>query len=422
MPFPGCGRRTALATAIVVALAGSVSAAEPRLQVTSGGADPRLIELSGSVRFETSTRRLLATSLAGNIDCGSVAAPANGVLHLELDGKRYPIKTNGGAAPVSYNVTTGDIVLAVDDIAGATDCVSTNITKLDLVTYGMNGQVTARSRLAQNVRLMLPDGTNPTPAIELVLADPLDCETFGESSPGIDKMVTYANGGAPEALFGVDRYEYRLQEVNGRRELRQYAKIDASSGIPLLQCTSPGLLMGPLGAAGAAPDLVFGSSFEPSDATSDVRVELSGDTLVGTTLGFTGDDAYITVTVSNAGRADATGVKFREFVRRTTPGAIHVSKGSDAIECTPIPEIANPNPCAALPSGDGFPLRFALDRLAPGHGIRLRLHRKLVERGSAPGEKVEVGYAAFVNPAPAANAAADAALGNNSQWVNFAVS
>jgi hypothetical protein len=420
MHSPGCGRRTALTTAILIALAGSVSAAEPRLRVTSGGSE-RVVDL-GKVRFDTGTRRLVATSLAGNIECGSVAAPASGVLQLELDGKRYPIKTGSGVAPVSYSPASGEIVLAVDDVANAAACVSTNITKLDLVTYGMNGQVTARSRIAQTVRLTLPDGTHPTPAVELVLADPLNCETYGEGSPGIDQAVVYANGDE-DVLFGVERYEYRLQEVNGRRELRQYPKID-SSGIPVLQCSSPGLLMGSLGAAGAAPGMVFGSSFEPSDAMSDVRVQLASDALVGgAKLSFKdSSDAWISVTVSNTGRADATGIKVREHVRRTSAGAIHVTAGTEAPECVPIPVDADPNPCTALAQGTQFPLKFALERLAPGHGMTVRLHRTLAERGTDQDAKVEVGYAAFVNPVPGANAAADAALGNNSQWVNFAVS
>jgi hypothetical protein len=421
MQSPGCGRRTALATAIVIALAGSVSAAEPRLKVTAGGSE-REVELSHPLRFQTGPLRLVATSLAGNVECGTVTAPADGVLQLELDGKRYPIKTNGAGAPVSYTLASGNVVLAID-APSATACVSSNITKLDLVTYGVNGQVTARSRIAQSVQMMVPDGASPAPVVVLALADPMDCETFGGSNPGIDNLVTFAHGGEPEVLFGVDRYEYRLQEVNGRRELRQYPKIDPS-GIPVLQCTSPGLLMGPLGSAGAVPGMVFGSSFEPSDAMSDVRVQLASTALVGTTkISFKDSpDAYVDVTVSNTGRAAATGIKVREHVPRNSPGAIHVVAGADAPACVPIPEDADPNPCAAVAQGRAFPLKFTLDRLEPGQGMTVRLHRVLAERGEDEQAKVEVGYAAFVSPAQGSNAAVDAALGNNSQWVNFAVS
>jgi hypothetical protein len=428
----GCGARHVLASAIVVALAGSVSAAEPSLRVLSSIADGITtqadIELT-DVEFRPGSKLLLARSRAGNVECAQQSTAVGDVLKLELDGKQYAIRTSalptGLSAPISYAPGSARFSLSLDQIASA-DCASTGVTMFDFVMVGPNGQATARARVAELVRVLLPTSVAPYPVTVLRVADPLHCESYGIDEPGMVGDLTYSNGTVPVPLFGLDRVDYQLASVNGRRELRHVSRV-SDEGVQLVQCTSPGLLMGALTAGGAAPGLLFGSSFERREAQADVELALDSDWRIGSDsntlaavdkIGFVGESgAYLALTVRNVGRSDAVGVKVREYLRNGADAEMQVSDG-DAASCTPLPENAQPNPCTGL--NLGFPLRFDLPVLPRGHGVALQLHRRL--ENAIEGQQIAVGYAAFVSPLPTSTAAADATLGNNSQWLNFAIS
>lgn len=443
----GNGPRNTLATAILVALAGPLVAAEPSLKVISpitGGTTEKVVELT-QVRFEPDSRTLVATSLAGNFDCGSVTAPTAGALKLSLDGKQYAVRTTslptGLTQPIMYAPGPTQFTLSLVDVV-STACASTGVTMFDMVVLGADGAVTARSRIGQAAQVLLPNGTAaPQPAMVMSVADPIRCESYGVDSGGIDHQLTGANG-EQQLLFGFDRIEYRLlTDSNGRRELRHIPKLSAG-GLPLVQCTSPGLKMGVDGAGGVAPNMLFASSFEMSEAAADVRLVLSSDAFLpeppvvpapSKRLGFVpeSDGAYLNLLVTNTGVSTAVDVKVREYLL-TGATDIHVEQGTTAVTCTPVPVDASPDPCAALSRATGstgtdplaFPLALDIARLKAGHGFELRLHRQLrVPTGSST-TQLAVGYAAFVNPITPAetDVAPDATLGNNAQWVDFAVS
>jgi hypothetical protein len=450
MKSPGHRPRNLLAAAILTALAGSALAAEPSLRVLTpitGGTLDRVVELA-SVRYEPGSRSLVASTDAGNFDCGTATAPAAGELKLVLDGKSYAVRTSalptGLPQPILYSPAGRQFTLSLLDIT-STSCASTGVTAFDLVVLGADGTVTARSRIGEAVQLYLPNGTAaPQPVVAMSVADPIRCESYGIDAGGIDHQLTGANG-EPQLLFGFDRIDYRLQaDSNGRRELRHVPKLSAS-GLPLVQCTSPGYKMGSEGAGGAAPDTLFASGFEAPQAAADVRLTLASDWLQsslpvvgvsdGRRLGFRpvedADGVYLTLTVRNAGVSTAVGVKVREYLRTATTD-IHVEQGAEAVACTSLPADASPDPCAALfraTGADGtdplaFPLALDIARLKAGHGFELRLHRQLQVPGGSSATQLAVGYAAFVNPITPAeeDVAADATLGNNAQWVDFAVS
>jgi hypothetical protein len=425
----GCGARHALATAIVVALAGAAIAAEPSLRVLSpitGGATENVVELS-SVEFRPGSRVLVARSVAGNVECGPEQTVGN-VLKLELDGKFYAIRTGtlptGLSAPISYAPTATQFSLSLEDVQ-SNQCASTGVTMFDFVKIGPDGQVTARSRVSQLIQVLLPEALGGYPLAVIRVADPLHCESYGANDPGVAGQLTYPNQNAV-ALFGLDRLEYRLQTVGGRREIRHHPKV-SPFGVQLVQCSSPGLLMGAIGAGGGSPDVLFASSFELREAQADVVLDLASNARLSNgggpaavdTIGFEGDDGvYMTLTVRNIGRSAARDVRVREYLRNGSVDEMQVVAGELLPTCTPLPENAEPNPCTGLDLD--FPLSFEVSRLDAGQGLAVQLHRKLLNE--VVGEEIKVGYAAFVDPLPSSDAAADATLGNNAQWVNFAVS
>lgn len=420
----GCGsRRRAmlsrlLPSAILAALAGNAAAVDPRLSI-SGAAAP--IDLK-EVRYTPGTKLLYARSLAGNFDCGTASAPAAGSMQLDLDGNRYEILVPTSGAPINYAPGMANFTFGLSGAIGG-NCKSSGATVMDFVMMGADGQPTARSRIGQTVRAMLPTTLEPTVALDITLMDPIRCESFGINADGIDAMLTDVNT-VQTGLTGIDHIEYRLAEVNGRRELQVYPRV-APSGVQRVQCTSPGLALGS-GGAGAVPGQVFSSAFEPSEAAADIGLTLSSSSLIGEDVKFVvgGDGARIQLTLVNGGRSDAVGLKVREYLRGALdPALLHVVAGTDAISCTPIPVAATANcPSFGTASAVAFPLSFDLPSLAPGQGLQLTLHRQLqVPSGTASGASVEVGYAAFVDPAPLTGAA-DYSLGNNAKWVDFAVS
>lgn len=441
----GNGPRNALATAILVALAGSAVAAAPSLKVLSpitGGVTTERVVALNSVRYEPSSLTLVATTEAGNFSCGTENAAGNG-LKLSLDGRQYAIRTEalptGLTQPIAYAPGPTQFTLSLVDIASSA-CASTGITMFDLVVLGADGAVTARSRVGQTVQVLLPSGTaSPQPAMVMSVVDPIRCESYGVDAGGIDHQLTTANG-EQQLLFGFDRIDYRLQaDGNGRRELRHVPKL-SPSGLPLVQCTSPGFKMGSEGAGGSAPDMLFASSFEVSEGAADVRLVLASESFLPESptssskrLGFvpSSDGAYLTMSVINSGASTAVDVKVREYLL-TGATDIHVAQGSTAATCTPLPADASPNPCTTLARATGsnatdplaFPLALDLARLKAGHGFELRLHRQLLVPTGSSATQLAVGYAAFVNPLTPAetDVAPDATLGNNAQWVDFAVS
>jgi hypothetical protein len=427
MQSPGCGPRRALVSAIVLALAGSAVAAEPRLRVVSPGTS-RVIELT-EASYEPGNRRLRAFSVAGNIECGNLPEPPAGALHLELDGRRYAINSTmlpaGLAAPVTYSPAELLFSLAIEG-AISSDCQSTGVTTFDLVAVGPDGNATARSRIARAGYLHLPNAANPI--MELALADAMHCETYGDDGGGIDQLLTYADG-EQAMLFGIDRYEYRLTEAGGRRDLRQHSRISAA-GIQLVQCTSPGLPMGRNHAAGQVPGLVFDSSFELADGAAEVGVTLASNSFRPAApgalpeLGYVvdSDGVFLTMTVRNTGRTDAAGVRIRELPGGVELAPMALDRGIGALTtCTPIPVDAEPDPCGGLAQLEAFPLTLALERLPVGQGLSITVNRRLVGPLD-PAVRLPAGYAAFVDPVPGDDSAPDVRLGNNSQWVNFAVS
>jgi len=418
----GCGSRRALCIAVTLALSGT-AAAEPRLNIAGA---PATIEL-GSVRFVPGQKLVSAVSLAGNVGCPTSVAPPEGTLQLELDGQRYQIAIPAdGSAPISYSPSTAELSFGLVGVTSS-ECASSGETILDLVTIGANGDPTSRSRIAQNVRAYLPTAQAPRVVLDVTVLDPIRCESFGDNPEDIDGLLVDANGDE-SMLTGIERVEYRLGASSGRRELRVISRRSAS-GVQLLQCTSPGLALGS-GVPGGSPGIFFASGFEAADSMADVSVSLASDWFKADATDIIGikadgiDQARLVLTVMNNAGSDAAGVRIREYTPRANAALLSVTGGSPDVTCEPIPADAVAN-CPEVVDGAGFPLNLNIPQLPAGQGLRLTMHRSLqLPANPVDGASVAVGYAAFVDPDPAAgsSAAPDTALANNTRWVNFAVS
>ncbi len=421
MPAPRC---TAIALSLTgLFAAGTAQGIDPTLQVVSGSSSAetrRTVPLT-SASFDYASRSLVATTRAGNFVCNSSQVPGASALKLRLDGVAYPVATGSlpGTldAPIEYLPSTVTFALGVSGAILPADCVSSHTTPNNL---GLVFETQRRVPVAESVFFDLPTRT-----FQLRVAEPVLCWSYVTHGVGTglrillnDSNTPLFNAGTATSLPGFSTVNYALGTFN---------LAPLATGAPLLprvQCSVPNSQVSATQGGGGGGNSIFNSGFEPLsvlDNPSDVVVSISG---IGsgsisnnqrTTGALPGGALQYTVRVVNEGTTAAANVRLSEF-----------ATGAQAIAQTGQPHPAQmlagePGSSTCVRIGGagacpafGFPIALNLGTLAPGEGFEFNLTR-IITATASPGERGQLGYAAFVDPASAGGP--DVNLSNNGAWL-----
>jgi len=414
--------RTGGLAAAVALLGGHALAQNATLQVVSGPstAETRRNVPLTSVRYDVSSRALVATTRAGNFVCNSAQVPNPSALKLTLDGVSYPVITSGlpGTlnAPVEYLPSTVTFALG---LLGATlpgNCVSTHTTSTNL---GLQFPTQRRLPVAENVFFDLPTRT-----FQVRVAEPVICESYVTQGPSSGLAILLNDANSPLFNAGTAKSLPGFNTVN--YGLGGFTLVPSAQGgdtLPRVQCSVPNSVVVPTPGGGPVGDSIFGNGFEELSSVtdpSDVTVAITG---IGTgstnnnqrsTGALPGGALQFTMTVLNSGENAAANVRLREFVT----GAQAIAQAGQPQPAQLFAGEAGSTTCVRIGAAGacpsfGFPLSVNLGTIPAGQGYQFTVTR-VVSASAAAGQRGQLGYAAFVEPA---GGGPDANLSNNGAWL-----
>ncbi len=416
-------RRSALALTVAGLLAStSVAAIDPTLQVVSGpsSAETRRSVALTSARFDIATKALIATTRAGNFVCNSAQVPGAGVLRLQLDGVAYPIATGALpgtlGAPIEYLPSSVTFALGLLGASVPTNCASSHTTSTNL---GLIFPTQRRLPVAESVRFDLPTRT-----FQIRVAEPVLCTSYviaGGSGLAIRMNSSndpLFNAGTAVFLPGFSSLDYALGSFN------LVPVIAGGSNTPGVQCSVASSTVTPTPGGGPIGNTIFTSGFETPTAVenpSDVVVSMTG---IGSgtssnnqrsTGALPGGALQYVVRVVNEGDTAAADVRLREFAT----GAQAIAQPGQPQPAQLLAGESGSSTCVRIGAAGacpafGFPISLNLGVIPAGQGYEFTLTR-VVTASATPGQRGQLGYAAFVEPA--GGGGPDANLTNNAAWL-----